>query len=225
MNQALQCCGFELCKGNIMAGNPKCCLSLDEWRRKFSRWINATTPTAILNATVFFDFRGIYGNRNLVERLRDHLFQEIRGNTICLPILAASALAVGPPLSTWNRFQTDDGEGGKTIDLKTRGSRLFVDAARVFALAKGARTVNTEQRLRAVGRQLRRAPTTIEGDVAAFRFIQAVLLRRQLDSPKEGKAANRLDPYTLNDLEQRMLLESLRQAQSLQARLKREYRR
>jgi CBS domain-containing protein len=225
MNQALQHCGFALCKGNIMAGNPAWCLSLDEWKDKFSRWIHATTPTAVLNATIFFDFRGIYGDNELVERLRDHLFDQIAGNTICLHMLAANALRVAPPLGKWNRFKTDGSEATGTLDLKTHGSRLFVDAARVFALAAGARTANTEQRLRAVGTRIRRAPTAIEGDIAAFRFIQTVRLRHQLDSLEDGTTANRLDPYMLNDLDQRMLLESLRQAQSLQTRLKLDYSR
>jgi CBS domain-containing protein len=223
MNQALQRCGFDLCKGNIMAGNPEWCLSLDEWRTKFSRWICASTPTAILNATIFFDFRGIFGDNELAERLRDHLVEEIRGNTICLHMLAANALEVGPPLGRWNRFGTDDSEVQGTIDLKTRGSRLFVDAARIFALAAGVRTSNTERRLRAVGKSIGRAPSAIEGDVAAFRFIQTVRLRHQLDSRKGDRATNRIDPYTLNDLDQRMLRESLRQAQSLQERLRLDY--
>lgn len=225
INDALQHCGFDLCTGNIMAGNPQWCLSLDEWKRNFSQWIRVTTPASLLNATVFFDFRGIYGDNELAEQLRDYLIEQISGNSICLHMLAANALQVGPPVGKWNRFITDKGEAKGTIDLKTQGSRLFVDAARVYALASRVRTANTEYRLRAIAKRIRRAPTAIEGDVAAFRFIQTIRLRRQLDSRKDGKAANRIDPYTLNDLDQRMLYESLRQAQSLQDRLKLDYRR
>jgi len=223
MNQGLHRCGFELCKGNIMASNPKYCLSLDEWQGKFSRWIHASAPMALLNANIFFDFRGIYGNKELAEHLHEHIFAEIRHNTLFLQTLATNALAVAPPLGKWSRFHSGGEEKG-SVDLKARGSRLFVDAARVFALAAGVRTANTEQRLRAAGKQISRAASAIEGDVAAFRFIQAIRLRRQLDSLKDGKAANQLDPYTLNDLDQRMLLESLRQAGILQARLKLDYR-
>ncbi|TRZ56827.1 MAG: CBS domain-containing protein [Rhodocyclaceae bacterium] len=225
MNDALHRCGFELCKGNIMAGNPEWCLSLDEWKGKFSSWIRTTTPNALLNASIFFDFRRIYGDIDLAERLRDHLLAEIGGNTICLHMLAAIALSVEPPIGKWNRFILAKGDASGTIDLKTHGTRLFVDAARVFALAFGVRAANTEHRLRAVGKRLRRSPSAIEGDIAAFRFVQAVRLRHQLDSGKRGNSSNQLDPYTLNDINQRMLRESLRQAQSLQERLKRDYER
>ncbi|MBI5920460.1 MAG: hypothetical protein HY847_02285 [Betaproteobacteria bacterium] len=70
---------------------------------------------------------------------------------------------------------------------------------------------------------MRRSPSAIEGDIAAFRFTQAIRLRRQLDSLKDDQAPNCLDPYALNDLDQRMLRESLRQAQSLQDRLRLDY--
>jgi len=225
MNEALHAAGFERCKGNIMAGNPEWCLSLDEWKRKFSRWIRATTPTALLNSTIFFDFRPIYGEFALAEELRDHLLEEVRGNTIFLHFLAKNALEVSPPLSALNRFKTDGGEHRGTLDVKTQGTRLFVDIARIYALANGVRTANTEERLATVGKRINRSISAIDGDIAALRFVHALRLRRQLDSLRDGNDANRIDPYTLNDLEQRMLRESLRQAQSLQERLKLDYQR
>ena len=36
VNDALDACGYPLCKGNIMAGNPACCLTQDEWRMRFA---------------------------------------------------------------------------------------------------------------------------------------------------------------------------------------------
>lgn len=225
MNEALHAAGFERCKGDIMAGNPAWCLSLDEWQQKFSRWVRATTPTAILNSTIFFDFRPIGGDAELAERMRDHLLDEIRGNTIFLHMLAQNALEVPVPLGAINRFKTDGGEHKGTLDLKTQGTRLFVDIARIYALANGVRAANTEQRLATVGRRIKRSANAIEGDIAAFRFVQGLRLRRQLDSLRDGGNANRIDPYALNDLDQRMLRESLRQAQSLQDRLKLDYQR
>jgi CBS domain-containing protein len=225
MNEALHAAGFERCKGNIMAGNPEWCLSLPEWQRKFSSWVHGTTPTAILNSTIFFDFRPIYGDFALAEQMRDHLLEEIRGNTIFLHRLAANALEVSVPVGTMNRFKTDGGEHKGTLDLKTQGTRLFVDIARIYALANSVRAANTAQRLETVGKRIKRSANAIGGDIAALRFITGLRLRRQLDSLEDGKDANRLDPYALNDLDQRMLRDSLRQAQSLQERLKLDYQR
>lgn len=225
VNDALHACGFERCKGKIMAGNPQWCLSLAEWKGQFSKWINATTPTAILNSTIFFDFRAIHGDTALAEALRDHLIEAVRGNTIFLHLLAKNALDVAPPVGRFNRFATDSGAHKGTLDLKTQGSRLFVDIARIYALATGVRATGAEQRLRLSGQRSRRAPNAIEGDIAAFRFIQKLRLQRQLESLSDNHDANRVDPYQINEVEQRTLRESFRQAQALQDRLRLDYQR
>ena len=61
VNEALDACGFPLCKGEIMASNPAWCLSASEWRQCFGRWIRAPLPEALLNASIFFDFRPLWG--------------------------------------------------------------------------------------------------------------------------------------------------------------------
>lgn len=223
VNDALDACGFARCKGNIMAGNPQWCLSLEEWKEQFSAWIRATTPKALLNATIFFDLRPVYGDTALAETLLDHLFAQARGNTIFLLHMAVNALAAAPPLGRISRFDTEGGPRRGTIDVKTHGSRLFVDAARIYALAHGVRSANTVERLRVAGQRTRRAPSAIEGDIAAFRIVQAIRLQRQLDSLRDGGEANRVNPYALDELQQRILRESLRQAVSVQERLKREF--
>ena len=218
-NDVLHDCGFQRCRGNIMAGNPEWCLSLDQWKSRFSSWIRSTTPTAILNSTIFFDFRPIFGSVHLAEEMREHLFAEVKGNTIFLHFLARNALTVPAPLGKLGRFATDDG----TIDLKTQGTRLFVDAARVYALAFGVRAASTEERLRLVGERMKRSLSAIEGDIAAFRYIEAIRLHRQLTSLADGGPPNKVNPVALDEFQQRVLRESLRQAASLQDRLRLDY--
>lgn len=221
MNDALHRCGFERCKGNIMASNPELCLTLGEWKGRFSSWIRATTPTAILNSTIFFDFRPIYGEMQLAEDLRDHLLDEVKGNSIFIHLLAINALEVAPPLGRLSRFATVNGK----IDVKTQGTRLFVDIARIYALHCGVKAVNTGQRLALVGQRIKRSVSAIQGDIAAFHHVQTLRMQRQLASLADGEAANRLDPYALDELQQRILRESFRQAESLQERLKLDYKR
>ena len=220
VNAALDACGFARCKGNIMASNPELCLTRDEWKAKLSSWIRTTTPKSLLNATIFFDLRAVHGDEQLAEALLEHLLKEAAGNTIFLHQMAVNALEITPPIGRISRFATDSGPHRGTIDLKTQGSRLFVDIARIYALANGVRSANTVERLRIVGQRIKRSLSTIEGDIAAFRVIQTARLHRQLDSLKDGGDPNRVDPYALDELQQRILRESLRQAGSLQARLK-----
>ncbi|HNA82152.1 MAG TPA: DUF294 nucleotidyltransferase-like domain-containing protein, partial [Thiobacillaceae bacterium] len=65
VNEGLAACGFPLCKGEIMAGNPKWCLSLEEWQSTFSDWLFRGDAPVLLNASIFFDFRALAGDANL----------------------------------------------------------------------------------------------------------------------------------------------------------------
>jgi CBS domain-containing protein len=53
-----------------MAGNPAWCLSYDEWRQQFIDWVRRPEPTALLNASIFFDLQPLFGQLELGEKLR-----------------------------------------------------------------------------------------------------------------------------------------------------------
>ncbi|MEO8407493.1 MAG: DUF294 nucleotidyltransferase-like domain-containing protein, partial [Oxalobacteraceae bacterium] len=225
VNLGLDACGFPLCEGDIMARNPKWCLTLDEWKNRFALWICEPDPQALLHSSIFFDFRALYGEAALAETLRDYLFALSRDNPLFLRLMASNALETSAPLGVLSRFSTDGGKFGGTIDLKKRAARLFVDIGRIFSLAHGVRATNTAQRLLLGGARARRNPAAIEADVAAFHFIQTIRIRGQLNrSSGSHDDPNRINPYALNEIDQRVLIEALRQVKLLQAYLRVEYR-
>jgi len=146
VNNALDACGIPLCKGGIMAGNEQWCLSVEEWQRHFSAWILTPEPQALLNATIFFDFRAQHGDESLALAMRQHLQRIAPQAAGFLHMMAANAVAVEPPLGRLRDFVSEEGVPGR-IDLKKHGSRLFVDAARVFALSAGIAPIATVERL------------------------------------------------------------------------------
>jgi len=118
----------------------------------------------------------------------------------------------------------DDDPGVKgTLDLKTRGARLFVDCARVFALAQGIAETGTAARLALAGERLHVEKRHVQATIEAFHFLQLLRLRQQEQPPLPGHP-NRLDPYSLHEIDQRMLKEAFRQAKQLQDRLRMSYR-
>ncbi|MCE9639621.1 MAG: DUF294 nucleotidyltransferase-like domain-containing protein [Betaproteobacteria bacterium] len=224
VNRALDECGFPLCKGNIMAGNPELCLDLAEWQQKFGDWVRNPAPQALLNASIFFDFRAVSGAAQLAETLRDGLLALTRGHAGFLRMMAQNALLVQPPLGMLRDFVVDDdGAYAGSIDLKTAGARLFVDAARIFALAHGVVGTNTAQRLHYAGTRMNLSADEISSAVEGFNFIQQQRLRQQVASPQGAGGANRVDPDTLNEVDRRILKEALRQARKLQSRLALDY--
>ncbi len=225
VNADLDRCGFPLCQGKVMASNPEWCLTIEEWEAQFSTWVQSPEPTALLNATIFFDFRPIYGKHDLAERLRRHLVNLTTTTPLFLRAMAHNALDVEPPLATFRDFRTDlePGQPGM-IDLKKYGSRLFVDAARILALAAGVRATNTAQRLKQAAARTNARADEVEAAIEAFDFIQLLRLRHQ---PGEGAAAhgnaNLMSPDELNELDRRILKEAFKQAKKLQLRLKLDY--
>jgi CBS domain-containing protein len=223
VNADLDACGFPLCKGRVMANNPELCLTLAQWEEKFAAWIRAPEPQALLNATIFFDFRPLAGDPHLADELRHFLLRRAAEKPLFLRMLAENALEVAPPLGTFRDFVTeaaDSSERAATIDLKKSGARVFIDAARIFALAQGVAATNTGQRLRQSAPAMGVAADQLAATLDAFNFIQLLRLRRQYAAQAQGEAVdNRIRPDELNEVERRILKEAFRQARRIQQRL------
>lgn len=218
VNQVLDVCGFPLCKGGVMAGNPRWCLSLGEWRGCFAEWMRAASADDLLNSTIFFDFRPLAGEWALADGLKRWLLSVAEDNPLFLRFMAANALRSGPPLGRIRDFVVDRETG--LLDLKRDGSRPFVDAARIYALSLGLTETSTAERLRAAGIALRWDNRENDALLEALEFIQLLRLRRQR---KSGSPPNLVRPDDLNDLERAVLKESFRQARKLQYKLQSRY--
>ena len=219
VNQRLADCGFPLCKGGIMASNPKWCLSVEEWRATFANWVHRSDAPALLHASIFFDFRPLYGAHELSGELREWLNGSIKNNRLFLKRMAENALANRPPLGLVRDFVlSSDGAQAHTLDLKINGITPFVDAARIFALYAGVSETGTAARLRGAARAWKMATDEVEAWVAAFHFIQLLRVRHQhAQQSRSESVSNRIDPEQLNALDRRILKEAFRQGRKLQA--------
>jgi CBS domain-containing protein len=224
VNEGLARCGFPLCKGNIMASNPLWCLTQDEWRERFTQWIRLPEPEALLNATIFFDFRSLYGNDALSKALHKWLLGLTGNSRLFLRFMAENALRATPPLGMIRDFVFDNNpDFPHTLDLKAFGARLFVDAARIIALAHGIPHSSTTARLRAAAEQMKMGGEDVNAMIEGFFFIQKLRLRNQRADTRPG-AENRIDPDKINELDRQVLKEAFKQAKRLQSRLQLEYR-
>ncbi|MGQ0577374.1 MAG: DUF294 nucleotidyltransferase-like domain-containing protein [Betaproteobacteria bacterium] len=225
INAQLAECGFPLCRGEIMARNPRWCLSMHEWKEIFSTWIDRGDPQSLLNAAIFFDFRAVCGDATPVHRLREWLMAAARGNQRFLRQMAENALGNAPPLGILRDFDVaPHGSVAASIDLKLNGAMPFVDAARILSLASGDTHTGTVDRLRGAARALGIGGGEAEAWIEAYLFIQALRLRRHHAQIERNQTTdNFLDPNTLNDLDRRILREALQQARRLQTRIKLDY--
>lgn len=220
VNQQLADCGFKLCNGQVMAGNPIWCLSFDEWRERFIDWVRRPEPAALLNATIFFDLRPLFGQTELGEELRTLLLSLTSDTPSFLHLMAANALQAEVPLN----FRGEVAAEGDVLDLKKFGSRIFVDVARIFSLAAGTRAVHSAERLYEAGHQAGLSGNEMAAAVAAFSHVLRLRLDQQLaDIAQGGGDSHALKLATLHDMDKAILREALKQARRLQQRLKLNY--
>ena len=221
INQRLAECGFALCRGNIMAGNPELCLSRREWAQRFAAFVREATPESLLASSIYFDLRVVWGDEQGCAQLRRQLLADVADNSLFQRLLAANALRHRPPLGRFRDFVVArKGAEKDTFDLKEEGLTPFVDGARLLALAHGVEDSSTLRRFA----ELVRLEVIDAQDGAAYEeayhFIQQARLQlHQQQAAQNLPLSNRLDPDSLNHLDRRILRESFRQAQRLQASL------
>jgi len=219
-------CGYPLCKGEIMASNPKWRKPFAVWRGYFSRWISTPEPKEVMHATIFFDFRPGYGQTQVGERLRDYLVQEIPQKAIFLMHLAKDCVSGRPPLSFFRNFIVEkDGEHKNRLDMKTRGLVPIVDFARLLALRHGVRETNTMGRLRILS-DSELIPKELYTEARdAYEFQMQLRLVHQLRMMEEGQQPdNYIDPAELSDLEKQTLKEAFAVIGKIQGYVKNEFR-
>lgn len=134
INENLHTIGYARCKGDLMAGNPEWCNSLQEWQALFSHWIDHPEKENVLDSSIFFDLRHIYGQQQLVEQLQQHIVTELHNETAFFQELAKTIIRHKPSL------------GKKHIDVK-QFSIPLIGYVRFLALKNNIPETNTILRL------------------------------------------------------------------------------
>ncbi|RAV28370.1 DUF294 nucleotidyltransferase-like domain-containing protein [Sinomicrobium soli] len=143
VNKRLNTIGYEYCPADMMAGNPRWCMSLSEWKNQFSNWIAEPGEDEILLCSIFFDFDISYGNSKLTDTLGNHIFEQTGQNSYFLAMMARNVLYNPSPLGFFRQFLVEqNGEYKDFFDLKKRALTPITDAARLLILAHQVRHIN-----------------------------------------------------------------------------------
>ncbi|HRI48413.1 MAG TPA: DUF294 nucleotidyltransferase-like domain-containing protein, partial [Ignavibacteriaceae bacterium] len=130
--------GYSYCKGGIMAQNPKWCKPISLWKEYFTNWITNSSPQDLLEIKIFFDFRCIYGEKELTNQLEQHVWRISSGYNSFFVFLSDSI----------TRFQIQEGaiKHKSNFDIK-----LFmlpiIDYLRLQSLTKKLTTNNSLERI------------------------------------------------------------------------------
>ncbi len=135
VNNNLNFIGYNNCKGGIMASNKKWCQPLHQWKKQFTYWMKSPDPQNILDSSIFFDFRYIFGDSALVNELREHVNNGTKQNGLFFYHMANSIIKFKPNL------------GHENTNLKKILLPL-IGYVRLFALQNQLGQTNTIERLK-----------------------------------------------------------------------------
>ena len=213
--------GYDFCKGGIMAKNRQWCQPLRVWKNYFTQWIHTAEPEALLQASIFFDFRGAHGETDLVDELRDHLFKSLVGWPGFFRHLAENAMFFTPPIGFFRNFLVESkGEHRDSFDIKA-AMQPVVDYARIYALNHRIAETNTLGRLRELLEQKKLSAQQFQELDTVYSYLMQQRFVRQVKAflEEDGKPDNYINPKKLSRIEQTTLKEIFKRIESFQEKL------
>lgn len=196
VSEGLDACGYEYCKGGIMATNPRWRQPLSVWQRYFRSWIQAPNAERLLHSNIFFDLDNLYGEERLIETLQELIATEAGQSPAFLAAMSRNALNRTPPIGFFRGFVTEkDGQQNDSINVKRRGTAPLTDLVRIHALACGSRAQNSFERLADIKETSLLGPGVADRLSYSLEVLSLARLRDQvLDIEEEREPDNNIEP-------------------------------
>ena len=205
-----------------MAKNQQWCRPLSTWRKYFTGWIAAPEPRNLLDASVFFDFRAVFGEETITESLKKTVSDSIKDYPLFLYHLASNTFnAKAPHISSGNLLSDRSAD---TIDLKN-AVIPFIMFARTYSLKNNFGCFNTIERLTAMKENNIIPESMADEIVYAYNFLMKLRFRNQADLlSKNMPLSNSMNTRKLIDPELHLLKRLLLTVPDFQNRIKTDFR-
>ncbi len=215
VNNVLIQCGFEKCPADIMARNPQWCQPLTVWEKYFFDWVHSPDPKSVMNSTIFFDLRPVYGSHAIADQLHDFLDQVIYESGTFLNFLAKNALQNPAPLSFFKNLLVErSGEHADEFDIKARGMMPLADAARVLAYEHGIRgAYSTVDKFKALSGLEKNHAELMNEAAQAYEILMRYRAKSGLQHQDSGRY---IDVSKLNKLEKQILKNAFQPVKEIQ---------
>ena len=217
--EQLENCGFQRCRGKVMADNTAWCRPLSAWKMSLDSWVNRLDPDHIRNMTIFLDFRYVIGNEELHNNLKEYTTRLFQEAFHALLFMAEDDLRHRAPLTMFGRFITDRTDRQRRrIDLKKAVMVHMVDGFRLFSLREGIRETNSFERLHRLRERGVFKADDAEYFEAAYESLMMFRIRSALEKMMLGQEPdNFIDLDQLTKKEKSLLKESLLMVNRLQS--------
>jgi CBS domain-containing protein len=211
--------GYSFCRGKIMAKNPLWCQPLKTWKKYFSQWISNTEPKNLMEVSIFFDLRTVYGNSAMTGELRQHISQISDGNGVFFYNLAENVLSFRSGIGLTGNIHTDKKEDRDVLNLKNAVTP-YIMFARIYSIYHKVNLSNTVARLQALC-DLQIIPVAMQQDLLfGYRYLMQLRYRHQASClEKNQEINNAMAIQEMTQLEETLIKKILTQSAELQNKL------
>lgn len=219
MCRILDAAGLPLCRGGVMASEPRWRHTLSGWQQAIGGWIAEGDPQHLLSVDIFFDFQPVWGDRSLAERLRQAALDMASGASPFLSALAAQVADFRPPLGLFGNLLTRQNGAGPNagrVDLKLGGLFPLVAGARTLAIRRQVACTGTQARFAALAEGGHLNTRDLESVHSSHGFVVELMLRQQIADLEEGiPAGNAVEVRRLSPQDRARLKHRLRRLETI----------
>ena len=179
--------GYAFCNGKVMAMNPQWCQPISQWKQYFSAWITESSPKDLMEVSIFFDFRCLYGDHGFVDELREHIASRSENKAAFLFQLAQNTLSFKVPIDFFGKIAVESGgDHPNTFNVKHVIAQI-VGFARIYAINYSLESTNTLKRIDILLERKILNRVTHEEIVEAYNYLMQLRFRHQVSMIHRGE--------------------------------------
>jgi PAS domain S-box-containing protein len=219
--QWLDQAGYTLCEGQVMASNPNWCRSLPEWKANFTEWILKAEPKELLDFSICLDFRPVYGEAELANELRTHIYEVLQDRPRFLPHLAQNALLFKPPFRLLGKIIKSGGPPEEAGRLNMKETLMpIIGFGRLYALRHKLPPTHSMERIEALVWKKVLEPAACDAVSASYDFLMRLRFQAQLAGLQDdGAMDNCIVLNKIGHMDEAMLKQAFLQIESLQKKI------
>lgn len=213
--------GYQLCRGGVMASNPRWCRSLTAWVSGFDEWVHKSEPQEIIDLSIFFDFRTVYGDSDLTRELRRAIHTALLNEPAFFHHFARNALAFKPPFRLLGNIYLGGGATEHAGEINLKDAMMpIVSFARLYALSNQINQTHTLGRIETLADRNVILPSSRDEIITAYDFLMQLRLQNQAASIQAGRApTNLVHPGKLGYIQQELLKQAFAQIAAVQKKV------
>jgi len=213
--------GYPFCRGQVMASNPRWCRSLPDWLSGFDEWIHKSEPQEIMELSIFFDFRTVYGDADLTHELHRYIHTTLLDEPAFFHHFAQNALMFKPPFRLLGNIYLSGGATEHSGEINLKDAMMpIVSFSRLYALRHQINQTHTLERIEALSERNLILPSSRDEITTAYDFLMQLRLQNQLAAIQTGRPPqNIIHPGKLGYIQQELLKQAFAQIAAVQKKI------